>query len=47
LIVHLIRQGGGLADVSKIDQSQFSHLKPFQELAGINAARIFTTFEFE
>ncbi len=43
----LIEQGGGLADASKIDQTQFSHLNTFEELAAINASRIFAALEFE
>lgn len=43
----IIEEGGDLADVTKIDQSKFSHLDTFEELAGINASRIFTELEFE
>lgn len=43
----LIEDGGSLAEASQIDQSQFSHLDTFGELAAINASRIFAALEFE
>lgn len=43
----LIKSGGTLADVSKIDQSQWRELDTYDELAGKNAARVFSELEFE
>jgi len=43
----LIENGGGLADVSTIDQSAYSHLDTYDELARLNASMIFRAMEFE
>ncbi len=40
-------QGGGIEDISSIDQSQFSYLKNFDELKGRNAQQVFQELEFE
>ncbi len=42
-----IDKGGDLMTASDIDQSPFAHLDTFKELAGRNAARVFTMMEFE
>lgn len=43
----LIDSGGGLEEVSKIDQSAYAHLDTFDELARLNASIIFRAMEFE
>ncbi|MCB1801401.1 MAG: MBL fold metallo-hydrolase [Gammaproteobacteria bacterium] len=43
----LMDSGGTLADVSKIDQSAYSHLDTYDELAALNASMIFRAMEFE
>jgi len=43
----LIENGGGLADVSRIDQSAYAHLDTYDELARLNASMIFRAMEFE
>ena len=43
----LIENGGGLEDVSSIDQSAYSHLDTYDELAKLNASLIFRAMEFE
>jgi len=43
----LLDEGGSLIDAYDIDQSTFSHLDTFDELAGLNADRIFRAMEFE
>lgn len=42
-----IDNGGTLMNAGEIDQSPFSHLDTFKELAGRNASRVFTMMEFE
>ncbi len=39
--------GGGLADAYYVDQSPYRHLDTFEELAAINAGRVFEQMEFE
>lgn len=39
--------GGGLNDVYKIDQSAYSHLHTYQELAALNASTLYRMMEFE
>jgi len=46
-ISRLLDDGGSLIDAYKIDQSAYSHLKTFDELAGLNADRIYRAMEFE
>jgi rhodanese-related sulfurtransferase/glyoxylase-like metal-dependent hydrolase (beta-lactamase superfamily II) len=46
-VAELIRQGGSLDDAYKIDQSAYLHLHTSEELAKINAGRIFRAMEFE
>jgi len=43
----LLDDGGSLIDAYKIDQSDYSHLDTFDELAGLNADRIYRAMEFE
>jgi len=43
----LLDAGGSLIDAYNIDQSAYSHLDTFDELAGLNADRIFRSMEFE
>lgn len=46
-ISDLLDNGGSLIEAYKIDQSAYSHLDTFYELAGLNADRIFRSMEFE
>jgi glyoxylase-like metal-dependent hydrolase (beta-lactamase superfamily II) len=46
-IKQLIEQGGGLDEVSKVDQSKFSYLKVYQELKGRNAHQVYQEMEWE
>ncbi len=46
-IAEILDDGGSLIDAYKIDQSAFSHLDTFDELAGLNADRIYRAMEFE
>lgn len=43
----LLKAGGTLADVGKIDQSAYKKLYTYDELAGKNAARVFAELEME
>lgn len=43
----LLDNGGSLIEAYKIDQSAYSHLDTFDELAGLNADRIYRAMEFE
>jgi len=43
----ILDEGGSLIDAYKIDQSAYSHLDTFDELAGLNADRIYRAMEFE
>ncbi len=43
----LIEDGGALEDVHKIDQTAYSHLDTFDELAALNASTVFRQMEFE
>lgn len=43
----LIEDGGMLEDVYSVDQSDYAHLDTFDELAKLNASRIFRAMEFE
>lgn len=42
-----IAAGGGLADISQVDQSDFMYLKAADQLAGRNAAQVFQQLEFD
>lgn len=46
-VAELIKKGGTLDDAYKIDQSAYLHLHTSDELAKINAGRIFRAMEFE
>jgi len=46
-VAEVIKQGGSLDDAYKIDQSAYMHLHTSDELAKINAGRIFRAMEFE
>jgi hypothetical protein len=46
-ITTLLDNGGSLIEAYKIDQSAYSHLDTFDELAGLNADRIYRAMEFE
>lgn len=46
-IEKILQEGGGLAEAYEIDQSAYSHLDTFEELAGKNAGRLFQTMEME
>ena len=43
----LLDEGGSLEDIHRIDQSPYSHLDTYDELARLNASRIFRAMEFE
>jgi glyoxylase-like metal-dependent hydrolase (beta-lactamase superfamily II)/rhodanese-related sulfurtransferase len=43
----LLDAGGTLQDAYGIDQSPYAHLDTFDELAGLNAGRVFRAMEFE
>lgn len=46
-IARILEDGGSLIDAYSIDQSAFSHLDTYRELAGLNADRIYRAMEFE
>lgn len=46
-IATLIEAGGGLEDIHGVDQSAYRHLDTYDELARLNASRIFRAMEFE
>ncbi len=46
-VAQLLKNGGSLDDAYKIDQSAYMHLHTSDELAKINAGRIFRAMEFE
>lgn len=46
-IASILDEGGSLIDAYKIDQSAYRHLDTFDELAGLNADRIYRAMEFE
>jgi rhodanese-related sulfurtransferase/glyoxylase-like metal-dependent hydrolase (beta-lactamase superfamily II) len=46
-VAELLKNGGTLDDAYKIDQSAYMHLHTSDELAKINAGRIFRAMEFE
>lgn len=43
----ILDNGGSLIDAYNIDQSDYRHLDTFDELAGLNADRIYRSMEFE
>lgn len=47
LIGALVEEGGTLQDAYQVDQSAYAHLDAYDELARINAGRIFRAMEFE
>lgn len=46
-IAEILDNDGSLIDAYKIDQSAYAHLDTFDELAGLNADRIYRSMEFE
>ncbi len=46
-VIEILEQGGGLDDAYNIDQSQWSYLDTFEELAGKNAGRVYQDLEFD
>lgn len=46
-IAEVIARGGSLDDAYKIDQSEYLHLHTSEELARVNAGRVFRAMEFE
>lgn len=46
-VTELLENGDGLAEAYQIDQSEYSHLDTYDELAGKNAGRVFQELEFE
>lgn len=46
-VAELIKNGGSLDDAYRIDQSAYMHLHTSEELAKINAGRVFRSMEFE
>ena len=46
-IEKILEEDGDLADAYDIDQSDYSHLNTFNELAGKNAGRLFQTMEMD
>lgn len=44
---NLIDEGGGLAEAYYVDQSAYTHLDTFEELATRNAGRVYEQMEFE
>ena len=46
-VQRILDEDGTLDDAYKIDQSAYSHLDTFEELAGKNAGRLFQTMEME
>jgi len=47
LIGALVEAGGTLQDAYQVDQSAYAHLDAYDELARINAGRVFRAMEFE
>ena len=46
-VQRILEEDGDLADAYDIDQSAYSHLDTFEELAGKNAGRLFQAMEME
>lgn len=46
-VAEVIRSGGSLDDAYKVDQSPYLHLHTADELARVNAGRVFRAMEFE
>ncbi len=47
LITEFIEVGGGIENIGKLDQQQFSYLKNYKNLKGRNAQQVFQEIEFE
>ena len=47
VIGEVVENGGTLQDAYRVDQSAYAHLDTFDELARLNAGRIFRAMEFE
>ena len=46
-VAEVIEKGGTLEDAYKVDQSAYLHLHTADELARLNAGRVFRSMEFE
>ncbi len=46
-IAEVLQRGGGLEEAIRIDQSDYMHLHTADELARLNAGRVFRAMEFE
>jgi hypothetical protein len=46
-VAKVLDDDGSLQDVYAIDQSAYAHLDTFDELARLNAGRIYRAMEFE
>ncbi|MDP1683167.1 MAG: MBL fold metallo-hydrolase [Burkholderiales bacterium] len=46
-VAEVIKNGGSLQDVYKVDQSPYAHLDTYDELARVNAGMVFRAMEFE
>lgn len=46
-VARILEEGGSLIDAYAIDQSAYRHLDTFDELAGLNADRVYRAMEFE
>ncbi|QSP93893.1 MBL fold metallo-hydrolase [Marinobacter salinisoli] len=46
-VSRILEQGGGLDDAYNLDQSQWSYLDTFEELAAKNAGRVYQDLEFD
>ncbi|MDO3722180.1 MBL fold metallo-hydrolase [Marinobacter sp. chi1] len=46
-VIEILERGGGLDDAYALDQSQWSYLDTFEELAAKNAGRVYQDLEFD
>ncbi|MBM4182297.1 MAG: MBL fold metallo-hydrolase, partial [Betaproteobacteria bacterium] len=46
-IAEVLQRGGGLEEAARVDQSDYMHLHTADELARLNAGRVFRAMEFE
>jgi glyoxylase-like metal-dependent hydrolase (beta-lactamase superfamily II) len=46
-VTEFMEEGGEIADISQVDQSQYEYLSNFETLAGSNAQQVFTEMEWE
>jgi len=46
-VFDLIESGGDISEISRVDQTEFSYLLNYQEIAGRNAQQVFTEMEWE